>query len=377
MLIEHIGAFTRSRGQMRLTTAGSEEVLPLTEARLTLDLGGFIYSGWFIVYDLAKYDVVLGKDWFEEVPHHVDLRRNILQLGWDERLRKWHYRLEGLPKGAGCSSFLRAPSISNLETNYANPTQKHEYPSDIPATTQNSTEPNRFAPHTDVDRPAPPYTPDTDSSTSEHTNIIDSASGTSDTIMLRASDIRTPPGSTQGCYGAKPKANLDTHTTDPLPITLPPTTPPIDPHTPTRSTSAYPGRPSSVQIAPQTPNLHLNSEFRNADGEPWEIEVEVAEIISEEEFNAECALLWADLFPADIDSLSASIVSQKLTDFEQRIRTEYSDLFVPPTGLPPKRKDRGFRIRTIPGVEPPHRSPYRMSPLEWDQYREERTKLLD
>ena len=33
--------------------------------------------------------------------------------------------------------------------------------------------------------------------------------------------------------------------------------------------------------------------------------------------------------------------------------------------LPP---DSGFRIRTIPSADPPHRSPYRLTPEEWEVY---------
>ena len=39
-------------------------------------------------------------------------------------------------------------------------------------------------------------------------------------------------------------------------------------------------------------------------------------------------------------------------------------------------KDGGFRIRTIPGVEPPHRSPYRLTPEEWEVYKEKTQALL-
>ena len=53
---------------MTLTTAGRREKLPLKEARLTIDIGGYIYTGWFVVYKLAKYDLILGKNWMEEIP---------------------------------------------------------------------------------------------------------------------------------------------------------------------------------------------------------------------------------------------------------------------------------------------------------------------
>ena len=68
---------------MNLTTAGCCERLPLQEAQLSLDMGGYQYTGWFILYKLAKYDIILGKNWMEEVPHHVNLKKNILWLGQD------------------------------------------------------------------------------------------------------------------------------------------------------------------------------------------------------------------------------------------------------------------------------------------------------
>lgn len=40
------------------------------------------------------------------------------------------------------------------------------------------------------------------------------------------------------------------------------------------------------------------------------------------------------------------------------------------------RKDGGFRIRTIPGVEPPHRLPYQSTPGEWEVYKEKTQALL-
>ena len=52
---------TRSRGSMDLTTAGRRERMPLREARISLDIGGYNYRGWFVLYKLAKYDIILGK----------------------------------------------------------------------------------------------------------------------------------------------------------------------------------------------------------------------------------------------------------------------------------------------------------------------------
>lgn len=75
----------------------------------------------------------------------------------------------------------------------------------------------------------------------------------------------------------------------------------------------------------------------------------------------------AELQAADLD---------KVPEFERKIRAQYADIFREPTGLPPMRRDGGFRIRTIPGAEPPHRSPYRMTPEEWEAYWEKVQTLL-
>ena len=65
--------------------------MPLREARLSLYIGGYRYCGWFILYPLAKYDIILGKSWVEEVPHRVDLNRNILWLRQDSPGGKFRY----------------------------------------------------------------------------------------------------------------------------------------------------------------------------------------------------------------------------------------------------------------------------------------------
>jgi hypothetical protein len=66
-----------------------------------------------------------------------------------------------------------------------------------------------------------------------------------------------------------------------------------------------------------------------------------------------------------------------LMEFEKRIRAEYPDLFEEPTGLPPERKNGGFRIRLIPGAQPPHKSPYRMTPTELKEYQRQILALRD
>ena len=227
---------TRNRGSMELTTAGRRECMPLREARLSLDIGGFTYRGWFVLYTLAKYDIILGKSWMEEVPHHVDLNRNILWLGQDLPDCKFKYRLAGLPRGVGrqeCQAL--AYSIDN---------------------------------------------------------------------------------------SAK-----------------------------TTTTSR------------QLPEI---AEFM------------VAEITDEATYQQDCARTWQRVFGKDVP-IGAELLAtdvDKVPEFERKIRAQYADVFQEPTGLPPMRRDSGFRIRTIPGAEPPHWSPYRMTPDEWEVYREKVQTLL-
>jgi hypothetical protein len=85
----------RQRGTMELTSAGKVEVLPREQVQLTLKMGRMRYTGWFTVYNLVKYDVILGKDWMEEVKHTIDHDTNTLtSLNAKEDIR-----LRGLPRG--------------------------------------------------------------------------------------------------------------------------------------------------------------------------------------------------------------------------------------------------------------------------------------
>ena len=86
---------------MTFTTAGRREKLPLKEARITIDIGGYAYTGWFVVYKLAKYDLILGKNWMEEVPHHVNLKKNVLWLGKGKKKGRFPHRIKGLGKEEG------------------------------------------------------------------------------------------------------------------------------------------------------------------------------------------------------------------------------------------------------------------------------------
>lgn len=68
----------------------------------------------------------------------------------------------------------------------------------------------------------------------------------------------------------------------------------------------------------------------------------------------------------------------KFADVERwrtRIREEFSDLFAAPTGLPQRTKD-DFRIEIDPHAKPPHRTPYRMSYAEQEEFERQILKLL-
>ena len=96
---------------MNLVTAGRREQLPLHEARLDLDIGGLQYSGWFVIYKLAKYDAILGKSWMEEVPHRVDLGKNILRLGQDARGGQFKFKLR-----SNCTDCQRTKDVETGRT---------------------------------------------------------------------------------------------------------------------------------------------------------------------------------------------------------------------------------------------------------------------
>jgi hypothetical protein len=116
----------------------------------------------------------------------------------------------------------------------------------------------------------------------------------------------------------------------------------------------------------------------------------VAEIVSEEEYQSDCAAIWMELssmerskeeelkngkskaWESKAGESQGAIPHMSGVDlmvFDKRIRAEYPDLFEEPTGLPPERNSGGFRVRLIPGAQPPHRAPYRMTPAELEEYR--------
>ena len=62
----------------------------------------------------------------------------------------------------------------------------------------------------------------------------------------------------------------------------------------------------------------------------------------------------------------------------QSILNEFSDIFLGdlPAGLPPQR-DVDHCIELVPGAEPPHRAPYRMSPKGLDELKQQLRDLTE
>jgi len=64
-----------------------------------------------------------------------------------------------------------------------------------------------------------------------------------------------------------------------------------------------------------------------------------------------------------------------LGKWRAQIRQDYQDLFQPPTGVPPPGED-DFGILTNPTAKVRHRQPYRMTPAEREEFKEQIKKLL-
>jgi hypothetical protein len=89
----------RHRGTMELTSAGKVEYLPRVQVKLKIVFGRFKYSGWFTLYNLVKYDIILGKDWMEEIKHDIDHTTNVLTVHRVGGIGP--VRLRGLVRGVG------------------------------------------------------------------------------------------------------------------------------------------------------------------------------------------------------------------------------------------------------------------------------------
>ena len=107
---------------MRLTTAENIETLPRQQVKLTLAMGNphgvcFWYTGWFTVYDLVNYGIVLGKDRHEQVKHTIDHKHNILTIikgtshGCDVRLQGLARRQRAEDQGLARSQRAEDPEV--------------------------------------------------------------------------------------------------------------------------------------------------------------------------------------------------------------------------------------------------------------------------
>jgi hypothetical protein len=87
---------------MELTSAGKIERLPREQVKLTIELGNRVkYTGWFTLYNLIKYDMILGKDWMEQVKHDIDHTTNTLTIYPRNDINPFPVRLRGLARDQG------------------------------------------------------------------------------------------------------------------------------------------------------------------------------------------------------------------------------------------------------------------------------------
>lgn len=74
-----MGESIQEGGWMRVKTArtSQEDGGPREcrqRAKLTVRIGtSYVHTGWFTIFDLDTYDIILGKDWFT----HLNLRHEI------------------------------------------------------------------------------------------------------------------------------------------------------------------------------------------------------------------------------------------------------------------------------------------------------------
>jgi hypothetical protein len=76
------------RGSMSVMTARETVLVPLCQVQLTLASGGnahgactYMYTAWFITFDLEQNNQVLGRDFMEEVEHHINHYDNSVSHG--------------------------------------------------------------------------------------------------------------------------------------------------------------------------------------------------------------------------------------------------------------------------------------------------------
>jgi hypothetical protein len=99
---------------MPVTTALMVKTLQLEEVCLNLDIGGLAYREEFIIYLLTTYDIMLGKDSIEEIPYHINLKKNQEQLDSNGNENCFKYTITGLKQNEERKSQL-LPATSKRE----------------------------------------------------------------------------------------------------------------------------------------------------------------------------------------------------------------------------------------------------------------------
>ncbi|MCU1500216.1 MAG: uncharacterized protein JWM47_4169 [Acidimicrobiales bacterium] len=77
----------RNEGYMRVRTADTRNPsrIPRLSVNIKLSIESYFYESAFTVYDLADYDIILGKRWMQEINlrNEIDHRKNIMWI-WDK-----------------------------------------------------------------------------------------------------------------------------------------------------------------------------------------------------------------------------------------------------------------------------------------------------
>jgi len=69
---------------MKVSTATGKEVHQKVLADLQIRIGSYTYRAWFTVFDVANYDIVLGKQWMVDINlrYAIDYCTNVMWI-WD------------------------------------------------------------------------------------------------------------------------------------------------------------------------------------------------------------------------------------------------------------------------------------------------------
>ena len=77
----------RTVGRMRVRTADNKNPASMERSmiHLKLKIGTYYYHSWFTIYDLADYDIILGKNWMTHINlrHQINHKTNIMWI-WNE-----------------------------------------------------------------------------------------------------------------------------------------------------------------------------------------------------------------------------------------------------------------------------------------------------